>query len=71
MSSARCSSIPLLQTYSQEVLSSGVGVVVVRQEDRSALENERQGWFLEFMQVAHGMQNGVCAGSTYSAQRRV
>ena len=70
VSSTRCNSILLLRTYSQEVLSLGVGVVV-RQEDRSALENERQGWFLEFMQVAHGMQSGTGMGSAYSAQHRV
>ena len=70
MSSARCNSIPILQTYSQEVLSSGVGVVV-RQEDRSALENKRRGWFLEFMWVVHRMQSSVGTGSSYLAQRGV
>ena len=68
--SAMCNSIPLLQTYSQGVLSSGVGVVV-RTEDRSALVNERWGWFLEFTQVVHGMQSGTGMGSAYLAQHRV
>ena len=44
VSSARYNSIPILQTYTKEVLSSGVGVVV-RQVDRSVLENERWGGF--------------------------
>ena len=65
--STRCNSIPLLWTYSQEVPSSGVEVVV-RQVDRSALENERWGWFLKFMQVAHGKQSGMGVGSAYLAQ---
>ena len=70
MSSARCNSIPLLWTYSQEVLSSGVGVEV-RQEDRMALEDKRQGWFLGFTWVAHGAQSGMGMGSAYLAQCRV
>ena len=44
VSSTRYNSIPILQTYSKEVLSSGVGVVV-RQVDRLVLENERWGGF--------------------------
>ena len=66
VSSTSYNSIPLLWTYFQEVLSSGVGVVV-RQVDRSVLENKRRVGFLEFTQVAHGMQSGIGMGSAYSA----
>ena len=70
VSSVRCNSIPLLQTYFQEVLSSGVGVEV-RQEERMVLEDERQGWFVEFTQLGYGAQSSAGVGSAYSAQRRV
>ena len=70
--SVRCNSIPLLRTYSQEVLNSGVEVEV-RKKDRTALEDERQGWFLEFIVYVGSAQGAEQRrhGSTYSAQRGV